>query len=289
MACRRPLAEIGNTLAPGIRYSEGESKDQEHSNVAHLIPDIMRSQKSSEGKFRPSSTYMSRQPDISEKMRGILVDWLVDVHLKFKLLPETLYLSISLIDRFLDLRPITRSKLQLVGVVAMLIAAKYEEMYPPEIRDFIYISANTYTKDDILKMERLMLSALDFSITSPSLYFFLRRTLQVAETDEAQKYLALYLSELALQDYRLLQHAPSNLAAGCVFLARKALRHADPWTKTLEHSTTYSELALQPVVQLLREIVLGAPHHKCQAIRKKYSHPKLNGTAELSEAISRLP
>ena len=84
--------------------------------------------------------YMARQKDINEKMRGVLVDWLIEVHLKFKLLPETLYLTINLIDRFLAKEQISRQRLQLVGVTAMLIASKYEEIYPPEIKDFVFVT-----------------------------------------------------------------------------------------------------------------------------------------------------
>ena len=81
---------------------------------------------------------MKKQSDINERMRAILIDWLVDVHLKFKLLPETLYLTINMIDRYLDKEVITRRKLQLVGISAMLISSKYEEIYPPEIKDYLH-------------------------------------------------------------------------------------------------------------------------------------------------------
>ena len=90
-------------------------------------------------------------------MRSILIDWLVEVHLKFKLVPESLYLTINLIDRFLEREQVNRQKLQLVGVTAMLIACKYEEIYPPIIKDFVYITDNAYTKEEILEMERKML------------------------------------------------------------------------------------------------------------------------------------
>ena len=68
---------------------------------------------------------MERQTDVNCKMRAILIDWLVEVHLKFKLMVETLYLTVNLIDRFLEKEAITRNKLQLVGVTAMSIASKY--------------------------------------------------------------------------------------------------------------------------------------------------------------------
>lgn len=101
----------------------------------------------------PQGGYMNKQTDINEKMRAILIDWLIEVHLKFKLLPETLFLTVNMIDRYLEKTVIPRTKLQLIGVTAMLIASKYEEIYAPEVRDFVYITDRAYTKEEILKME----------------------------------------------------------------------------------------------------------------------------------------
>jgi hypothetical protein len=112
-------------------------------------------------------------------MRAILVDWLIEVHMKFKLLPETLFLTVELIDRFLAVEDITRKKLQLVGVTAMFIASKYEEIYAPEVNDFVYITDKAYTKQEILDMEYLMLVSLNFNITYPSSLRFLERYTKV--------------------------------------------------------------------------------------------------------------
>ena len=126
---------------------------------------------------------MTKQEDVNEKMRSILIDWLVEVHHKFKLVPETLFLTTNLIDRFLQLKQITRQKLQLVGVTAMLIASKYEEIYAPIVKDFVYITDNAYTKAEILEMERKMLSTLDFNIQIVSTWVFLQRYWKVAKAD----------------------------------------------------------------------------------------------------------
>ncbi len=99
--------------------------------------------------------YMSRQPDINAKMRVILNDWLVEVHLKFKLRQETLYLCFQLIDRFLENTNVQRQKLQLVGVTGLMLASKYEEIYPPEVRDYVYICDNAYSREEILQMEQV--------------------------------------------------------------------------------------------------------------------------------------
>jgi hypothetical protein len=93
--------------------------------------------------------YMEDQQFINERMRSILVDWLVEVHLKFKLVPETLYLTVNVIDRYLAKTEVSRPKLQLVGVTALLIASKYEEIYPPELRDLVYICDRAYSKNEV--------------------------------------------------------------------------------------------------------------------------------------------
>ncbi len=124
---------------------------------------------------------MSRQVDINEKMRGILVDWIIEVHLKFKLLPETLYLTVNLTDRYLEQTQISRTRLQLVSVAALLIASKYEEIYVPELQDFVFITDNAYTIDEILAMERSILVTLQFNVTIPSSYRFLQRFCKILQ------------------------------------------------------------------------------------------------------------
>merc|ERR1711935_433739 len=138
--------------------------------IIPYLQDIHRHYREAEGIKHASPSYMSKQTDINAKMRSILIDWLVEVHVKFKLMIETLYLTINLIDRFLEKETITRNKLQLVGVTAMFLASKYEEIYAPECRDFVYISDKAYTREQILAMEGTMLATLNFQLTTPNAY-----------------------------------------------------------------------------------------------------------------------
>merc|ERR1711939_1145221 len=92
-------------------------------------------------------------------MRAILVDWLVEVHSKYRLQDEALWLTVQIVDRYLQTTQVMRNRLQLIGVAAMLIAAKFEEIHPPEVRDFAYITDNTYSKLEILDMEAVILNA----------------------------------------------------------------------------------------------------------------------------------
>lgn len=93
--------------------------------------------------------YLSNQPQISEGMRSILVDWLVEVHLKFRLVPETLYLTVNIADRYLSRKEVSKKNLQLVGVTSLMIAAKYEEIYPMSLDDLVYICDSAYTRNDV--------------------------------------------------------------------------------------------------------------------------------------------
>lgn len=174
-----------------------------------------------------SATYMSKQTDVNEKMRAILIDWLVEVHLKFKLMVETLYLTVNLIDRFLEKETITRNKLQLVGVTAMFLASKYEEIYAPECRDFVYISDKAYTREQILSMEGTMLAKLNFQLTTPNAYVFLKRFAKVAgivsNPRSKTELLASFLVELTLQEYKMLKYLPSTIAASAIYLALKTM------------------------------------------------------------------
>jgi Cyclin, N-terminal domain len=113
--------------------------------VAEFQGDIFKFLMRSEQLTQSQMGYISEQPDISERMRAILVDWLIEVHLKFKLRAETLFLTVNLIDRFLSRAKVERSKLQLVGVTAMMLASKYEEIYPPQVADFAYITDKAVT------------------------------------------------------------------------------------------------------------------------------------------------
>ena len=136
--------------------------------------------------------YLANQTEILPKMRSVLIDWLIGVHLQFHLLQETLYTTVAILDRYLqhDVKKISRSKLQLVGVASMLIAAKYEEIYAPEVKDFVYITDRAYTERDILKMEIRVLAVLNFNLGRPLPLHFLRRASKAGGVEAATHTLA---------------------------------------------------------------------------------------------------
>lgn len=227
---------------------------------------------------RVNPTYMQKQPHINEKMRAILVDWLTEVHLKFKLVPETLYLSINLIDRFLSRREVSRSKLQLLGVTCLLVASKYEEIYPPELRDLVYICDSAYAKEEILDMEESVLKTLKYQITIPSAHSFLVRFLKAAHADKRMVQLSCYILDSTLQSHYLLRYLPSQLAAASVFIARRTVGR-NPWSPTLLKYAQYYEEDVAPVARdVLREKNAAGDQH---AVNKKYASSRYGGVTNV--------
>jgi cyclin B len=226
--------------------------------------------------------FMEGQPHVNSKMRAILVDWLVDVHKKYKLQSETLFLAVGLIDRFLEKRHTARRHLQLVGITALLIAAKFEEQYPPQIQDFVYVTDKAYSKDEVIKMEVSMLSALDFKVCRPTAVNFLSRFQVVNGCSEAHRDLAQYLLELTLSDYKMVKYSPSHLAASAVLLSNKLLRFQPSWSSAAVKHTKMTEHMLKECAKEICSLLEHAEQSSLQAVRKKYSQSKYHSVAKMS-------
>lgn len=205
------------------RITMGEAKHdrQEKCDVLQAAPyvaDMFQHHFDLEGRTGPG-IYMTKQSDINSKMRAILVDWLVEVHMKFRLVPETLYLCINIIDRYCSIVKVKRAKLQLVGVTALLIACKYEEIYPPEVRDCVYITDSAYQRDEVLDMEQDIVHKLGFRITVPTAYPFLQRFLNILKASATIRHASSYYTERTLQEHDMLRYRPSLICAAAVTLA----------------------------------------------------------------------
>eukprot|EP00092_Neocalanus_flemingeri_P001500 GFUD01001601.1.p1 GENE.GFUD01001601.1~~GFUD01001601.1.p1 ORF type:complete len:387 (-),score=93.99 GFUD01001601.1:167-1327(-) len=226
---------------------------------------------------------------VNGKMRGVLVDWLVEVHTQFKLLQETLYMTIYIIDKYLQVEGLTikRNKLQLVGVSAMFIASKVEEMYAPEINDFVYITDNAYSAGEIRQMELKLLNTLAFNFSRPLPLHFLRRNSKAGDVDVLQHTVAKYLVEVSLLEYELAHYPPSLMAAAALFLSLRVLEPnatlATVWTPTLQHYSTYNTRELLPLVCKLSQAILKAKEGKLQAVHTKYMSKKFMKVGDLSD------
>ncbi|KAF4122610.1 hypothetical protein GMORB2_6917 [Geosmithia morbida] len=219
----------------------------------------------------PNPEYMSHQDDLEWKTRGILVDWLIEVHTRFHLLPETLFLAVNVIDRFLSEKVVQLDRLQLVGITAMFIASKYEEVLSPHVENFKRIADNGFSESEILSAERCVLSTLDYDLSYPNPMNFLRRVSKADNYDIQSRTVGKYLMEISLLDHRFMEFRPSHIAAGAMYLARLMLDRGE-WDDTLVYYAGYNEEEVDPVVKLMVDYLARPICH--EAFFKKYASKK---------------
>lgn len=217
----------------------------------------------------PDPHYMIEQTEIQWSMRSLLMDWLVQVHHRFNLLPETLFLCVNYIDRFLSKKVVSLGRLQLVGATAIFIAAKYEEINCPSIQEIVFMVDGGYEVDDILKAERFMLSMLGFRLGWPGPMSFLRRISKADDYDLETRTLAKYFLELTIVDERFVASPPSFTAAGAHCLARLMLRKGD-WSPAHVYYSNYTWVQLRKFVELILECC-ETPQSHHSAVFEKYS------------------
>ncbi|XP_058098523.1 G2/mitotic-specific cyclin-2-like isoform X2 [Magnolia sinica] len=253
--------------------------------VIDYVKDIYTFYRQAEASSCVSPNYMSHQSDINEKMRAILIDWLIEVHYKFELMDETLFLTVNLIDRFLERQTVVRKKLQLVGVTAMLLACKYEEVSVPVVEDLILISDKAYTRDEVLEMEKLVINTLQFNMSVPTPYVFMRRFLKATQYhDKKLELLSFFMIELCLIEYEMLKFQPSLLAAAAIYTAQCTLRGFRHWTKTSECYTSYKEDQLLECSRLMVDFHQRAAVGKLTGVHRKYSTFKFGFVAKVEPA-----
>lgn len=241
------------------------------------------------------SAYMPRQTDINFKMRSILVDWLVEVHHKFKLQAATLWLCVNILDRYLEKAVIQRSKLQLVGVTSLFVACKFEELFPPEVRDCVYITDFAYDREEVLRMESHILQTLNYDVFVPTGYHFLTRYLNCIQASERTRMVAAYYSERNLQEQDTLNIPPHVFAAATVYAALRQQNHQfgmqpkmaalSTWPRRLVEETGLTEEQLHEhmdrIVRHVSEEPQTTSKRKLVAAKKKYSADKYLNVAAL--------
>lgn len=217
-----------------------------------------------------SASVGDRQPGVTWRSRGILVDWLVEVHLKFRLLPETLFLAVNIVDRYFSKEKTGLSKIQLVGVASLFIASKYEEVYCPSIHSLSFIAEGS-TDEEILQMEKDILRTLDFEIGYPNPMNFLRRISKADDYDMETRTIGKYLLEISLMDHRLVGYTPSILSAAAMYFSRMILNRPS-WNGNLMHYSGYPEHDLYPVINIMIDYIGSSVIH--EAFFKKYASRK---------------
>ncbi|KAI4870448.1 A/B/D/E cyclin [Hypoxylon rubiginosum] len=262
--------EVGLVLPPGVKDLEEEGLDDPvmAAEYAHEIFEYLRDL---ECKSIPNPQYMAAQDELEWKTRSILVDWMIEVHTRFHLLPETLFLAINIIDRFLSQKVVQLDRVQLVGITAMFIAAKYEEVLSPHVSNYRHVADDGFSDAEILSAERFILETLNYDMSYPNPMNFLRRISKADDYDIQSRTIGKFLMEISIVDYRFLAYRPSHIAAAAMYLARMILDRGE-WDATIAYYAGYSEEEVEPVFELMVDFLARPMCH--EAFYKKYASKK---------------
>ena len=278
-------SSFGSPMSNIIIMNDGEDyKDiinevKNPQEVDDYFDDIFNYFKQEESKFLPKANYMKYQSDINEKMREILFDWLIEVHKKYKLSDNTLYITGNLIDRFTERKPeLKRTKYQLLGVSALFIAGKYNDIYPPESKDYSYITDDAYTKKEVVEME--ILKELNYTITFPTQYNFLEIYRKLLNMDDKTYHLSFYCIDICFINYNMIKYKPSFLAAASCLLSFRLLKIYDNWEE-FENITGYNINELYDCMVEITELIEKQKYTKLKGVYKKFSTEKFSEVAKM--------
>lgn len=233
LASRQAEVEVKQAFAEGVQDLDAEDYN-DPLMVAEYVSEIFDYLKVLEESTMPNPDYMDHQENLEWQLRGVLIDWLIEVHTRFHLLPETIFLAVNIIDRFLSARVVELEKLQLVGITAMFIASKYEEVISPHVVNFRHVADDGFSEEEILKAERFVLAALNYDLSYPNPMNFLRRISKADSYDIQTRTLGKYLLEISLLDHRFMGYHPSHIAAAAMYLARLILERGE-WVRLATH------------------------------------------------------
>lgn len=245
--------------------------DKSRTQLAEPFQDnILNYLKSKQSQHIITEKFMERQKEISDKMRAMLVDWLVDVNIKFKLSPEVLYSTVNTIDRYLAAKHVAKCELQLLGVAALMIQGKYEEIRPPKLKDYMAVCDNYYSKEDIVKMEASILSVLHFSLTQPSTYYFLQLVHQKLHFEPKPFVFVRYILETVLLEASSVRFTNLGLVAGAVFLVNKIFNR-EKWSCLHTMIFSVGEKEAKECAKELHGIMHHIDSSSLTAVKRKFA------------------
>jgi len=273
----RPAAKSArDRRSRGATPNKETSPNHDAERPPEYAADVSSLLESTQAVHLPDANYMDGQPHVNLEMRAILIDWLVDVCRKYKCGSQTLFLTVALLDRHLACRTTERRCLQLVGVAALLCAGKFEEQFPPTVRDLVHVTDKTYTPDEVRDMEVDMLTTLEFRLVQPVTLDFLPALAEGHGLTTKEQHLAQYVLELALLRPVQLQHTPRALAAAAAVLAARLGRRAGA-------GAAVEAVELERGVRELRGLLLLAESNtgKLKAVQKKFADAKLSAVSKV--------
>ena len=232
---------------------------------------------------KPKFGYMDTQPEINEIMRAILIDWIIDVHLRFNLRQETLFMTIWLIDTYLSFAFVHRDKLQLLGITCLLISCKSHEIYYPQNDKLIEMTDNAYSKEEMLTMENEILKKLNFFIVCPNPIDFYNILSKMFNFEKKQYYLGNFFIESALVNYQILKYSSSVIASSCTYLVMKYYR-INGYQKLYNNfiiNEQFPEDVIKDAAKEIYVLVDNLSKSKFKSVKKKYSLTQFENVSEI--------
>ena len=255
---------------------EYKSKEEFILISAEYINDIYSNLLSDEKnlKVKPNFGYMEQvQTDIDQNMRGILIDWLYDIHDKCHYKDETLYQMIWIIDTYLSMVQVPRTKLQLVGAAALLISCKEHEITFLKLHEIAFLTANAYTTEEIAKMENTILKKLSFNIIAPSQLDFYNIISKAFKFDKKQYLLGKYFLETYLICYESVKYPASVVGVSCAYIVMKFFKfinYNELYSKDLINSSN-PQKSIKEAAREICFIMKGIDSSRLSAVKNKYS------------------
>ena len=236
-------------------------------------------------KYKPKIGYMDKQNDINEQMRAILIDWLIEVHYRFKLKNETLFQTVWIIDTYLSYQQITRAKLQLLGIASLLISCKSQEIYYPQLKEFIDITDGAYVKSELLDMENNILKMLNFNIFAPTSNDFYNIIAKAFNFGNKEYFFGKYFLESSLIDYRMIKFPSSVIAVSCAYIVMKFFG-IDNYKILYSNDVVKEECPQKIIKEAAREVytlVKNLSQSTLKAVKDKYSLSQFLNVAQYAE------
>ena len=254
---------------PALKVFACEQKILENPQRVQLYSEeIFKNLEKFEEKFAAKGKFLDMQREINFKTRAFLVDWIVAAHFKLGLVQETLFIAVNLVDRYLGKRNVMKRQIQLVGLAGLFIAAKYEEIRPPEMRLWLAAADGGFSKIQLVRMESDMLSAVDFEVTVPTAYRFLDK---LADTSSTNRLFAEYLLELALVEYSMSKFKMSIQAAAAMHLSLMIVGK----TEKSEPMELRDQILKDCIIDFCK-LAKISHMHPLTAVREKYLKKKLD-------------
>ena len=233
--------------------------------------------------IKPLFGYMNNQNEINEIMRAILIDWIIDIHLRFNLRQETLFMTIWLIDTYLSYAFVPRDKFQLLGITCLLISCKSHEIYYPQQNKLIEMTDNAYTKEEMLRMENEILKKLNFYIVCPNPIDFYNILSKMFNFEKKHYYLGNYFIESALVYYQILKYSSSVIASSCAYLVMKYYR-IDGYQKLYNNfilNEPNPEDVIKDAAKEIYILVESLAKSKFKSVKKKFSSPQYESVSDM--------